>query len=139
VTFHRHYWWYSPPEEEDALGSQREWPSKECVLLLDAELPKDREVVLRKAFGHGSHVWILRLAGRGEEPTRDIRSLVALLAQLFARLPRRSLVLHAKECWSEATYDAKPTKCVADLWRLVRADPNRALVSPQVFQAALGK
>ena len=66
VTFHPHYWWYSSPEEEDALGSLRNWPVDECVLILDAYLPKDREAVLRRAFGHWAHVWILRLVERGE-------------------------------------------------------------------------
>ena len=61
VTFHLHYWWYSSPEEEDAIGSQREWPAEECVLLLDAYLPRDREAVICRAFGHGAHVWVLRL------------------------------------------------------------------------------
>ncbi len=92
-----------------------------------------------QAFGHGGNVWILRLAGQGEESTRDLRSLDALRAQLFARLPKRSLVLHARGCWSEAMCDAKPTKCMAEIWRLMRADPSRALASPKVFQAALGK
>jgi hypothetical protein len=40
---------------------------------------------------------------------------------------------------SEAIYDAKPTKCVAEIWSLGRADPSRALVSPAGFKAALGE
>ena len=80
------------------------------MLLLDAYLPRDREAVLFKAFGHGTNIWILLLVERGEECTSDLRSLVALRAQLFARLPKPSFVLHAKACWSEAVYVAKPTK-----------------------------
>ncbi len=95
--------------------------------------------MLRRSFGHGAHVWVLRLVVRGEECTSDLRSLVALRAQLFARVPKRSPVLHANESWSEAIYDAKPTKCVAERWRPGQADASRALVSPADFQDAMGK
>jgi hypothetical protein len=81
------------------------------------------------------HVWVLRIAGRGEESPRDLRSLVALRVQLFARVPK----LHAKECLSVVMYDARLTNCVAEIGRAGRADPSRALVSPMVFQAALRK
>jgi hypothetical protein len=30
--------------------------------------------------------------------------------------------LHAKQPWSEAMYNAKPTKCVAEVWKLGQED-----------------
>jgi ribonuclease HI len=137
VTYHPHYWWFSSPEDE-ALGSLRMWPVDVCVLLLDAYPPEDRNAVLRRAFGHGNQVWILRLAEPGKASTRDLQSLADLRAQLFARLPKQSLVLHARECWSEGQYDARPSQHATEIWRLGQADPRRALVSPAAFLHALG-
>ncbi len=87
MTFHQHYWWFSSPDDEDALGSQNVWFAEEGVLLLDAYPHKDREAVLHRAFGQRAHVWVLRLGERSAESTRDLRSLVTLRAQRFARLP----------------------------------------------------
>ena len=39
VTFHPHFWWFSSPDDDESLGSVREWPADECILLLDAFPP----------------------------------------------------------------------------------------------------
>ena len=139
VTFHPHYWWFSSPDQcGEPLGSQCDWPAEDCVLLLDAYQPTEREEVLRRAFGHAAQVWILRLAEPGEASTRDHKSLVSLRTQLVARLPKGSLVVHPRECWSEAKFDARPSTHVVEIWRTGRADTRRALLGPADFGQALG-
>ena len=138
MTFHPHFWWFSSPDDEESLGSMREWPADECILLLDAFPPGERNALLRRAFGHLAHTWILRLVEPGEASTLDTRCLVNLKAQLFSRLPRHSLVIQARECWCEAQFDAKPTPHAVEIWRLGCADTRRTLVSPLEFRQALG-
>jgi len=138
VTFHPHFWWFSSPDDDESLGSVREWPADECILLLDAFPPGERNALMRRAFGHLAHTWILRMVEPGEASTRDTRCLVNLKAQLFSRLPRHSLVIQARGCWSEAQFDAKPTPHAVEIWRLGRADAGRLMVSPLEFRQALG-
>ncbi len=75
-------------------------------------------------------MWSLQLANSGTASTRDFKSLADFRAQLFASLPKQSLVLHARECWSEGQYDVRPSQRATEIWRLGRADPRRALISP---------
>ena len=139
VTFHPHFWWYSSLDSDDEVfGSQREWPAEDCVLILDAYPPAERRALLGRAFGHAAHVWVLRMAAPGEASTRDHQSLISLKAHRFARLPKGSLAIHSGKCWSEASYDALPTKHAVEVWRIGRADPHRALLGPVEFGAALG-
>jgi hypothetical protein len=108
-----------------------------CVPLPDAYAPKDRSKVLRRAFGHETHVWILRQAERSEAATRDPRKVVALKAHQYARLPEGSFVTHDQECWAEARYDAKRVKCPVEIWR--PGPPIAGLIKSCLFQLAVGK
>ena len=110
------------------------WPLEACVPpLLDAFAPEDRRRVLRRAFGHEAHVWILRQAERREAVKRDLRYVVALKAQPFARLPVGSLVAYDKECWAEARYDTRRVMCPAETWRLGGGDPQQARINSCSF------
>jgi hypothetical protein len=106
------------------------------VLLLDAYPPEQRRAVLLRAFGYGSHVWILRRAEQGESATRDLKCFVGLRNQFFARLPKRSLALRARECWSEGKHDVKPIRYAIEIRRTEQIDPGQALVNPETFQLA---
>ena len=69
VTFHPHFWWFSSPQGEAALGSLRDWPAEPCVLLLDCYPPTERSDLLKRAFGHHANVWVLRQVVPGENTT----------------------------------------------------------------------
>jgi hypothetical protein len=45
----------------------------------------------------------------------DVACLADLRARLFARLPVQNLVLHARECWSEGQYVARPSQNATEI------------------------
>ena len=61
-------------------------------------------------------------------------------AKLYAELPKKSMVLHRKECWETAAWDVEPSSCTTQLWRLDTCpDPQRRglELSPAVVQQHL--
>lgn len=139
VTYHPHFQWYSSPNPTDtALGAIEDWPPEPCVLLLDAFPPARREILLRKAFGHRELVWIVRLALPTDAQKRDSQILNSMKAQLYARIPKKALTVHSRDCWSEAQYDARQSQHAVEVWRLGRGDASRQFVSPSALAQALG-
>ena len=129
----------SPDQPDQALGAKTDWPPEICVLLLDAFPPARRADLLRRAFGHRKHVWVIRLAVPCEASQRD-RALLQerLKANIFARLKRGSLVVHAVNAWSEAQFDPCPSGNAVEIWRLGQDSGHSSFTVPQVFQQALG-
>ena len=108
------------------------------MLLLDCYPPTERSDLLKRAFGHHAHVWILRQVVPGDNTTKDSKTLINLKAQQIARLPKGSLAIHQSEFWAEAQFDAYPTQHAVEIWRLGRDSSHSAFFSPAGFQQALG-
>jgi len=111
----------------------------ECgILLLDAFPPPERRELLRRATGHGKHVWVLRLVERNEVSSGDHDSLIRAGAVLYTRMSKQSLTIHGRNCWSEAQFDAIPGSGTTEIWRLGRASIEEFFLSPHAFVQALG-
>jgi len=139
VTFHPHFNWYSSPAQSDTeLGSRVEWPTEQCVLLLDAIPPDMRNQLLSKAFNHDAWVWIIRLDKHTQQSVNDRNQLSKLKATLYAQFPAKELLQQKSGCWSTAMYDAQPSEAKTQVWRLGRCDIMQPLLAPSVFRRLLG-
>ena len=139
ATFHPHFQWYVSPDPADVvLGAREKWPEEQCVLILDWFLPSLRHEVLRRAFNHPAWVWILRLDKPCPESRHDKNSLTRLKACHYARIPKGSWILQAKEGWSEARLDEVRSSVAAEVWRTGRGDARAPFLSSADFRRALG-
>ena len=141
VMFNPHFRHFVSPYPPDVhLGSTVTWLPVSALLILDSFAPQQRRKVLEQAATHGSAVWVLWQHENGS----DDPCLVTLqrLARLYAELPKKSMVLHSRECWETAAWDVAPSRCVTQLWRLdacpdsLRSDPEP---SPSVVQQYLNR
>ena len=122
------------------LGAAADWPKVPALLVLDSFAPLLRNQVLAQAAAHPSGVWVLWQ----HKNNPDDPSLVILrrTAKLYAELPKKSMVLHRKECWETAAWDVEPSWCITQLWRLdTSPDPQWCdqELSPAVVQRHLDR
>ena len=104
VTFNPHFLHFVSPYQPDVhLGAIADWPNVPALLVLDSFAPLLRRQVLTQATAHPSEVWVLwRHKNNPDDPSLAILSSTA---KLYAELPKKSMVLHRKECWETAAWD----------------------------------
>ena len=53
-----------------------------------------------------------------KKPDDPYLAILCRTAKLYAELPKKSMVLHRKECWKTAAWDVESSWCATQLWRL---------------------
>ena len=119
MKFHRQLSHFVSPDTKDILlGAEEILPNVSAILILDSCPLETRSRVLAQASAHETRAWILRQDASSHAAREDLSVLRQLRAKLVATLPRGSLVLHDQRCLSNAKWDSKPAKMIAQDRRL---------------------
>ena len=130
VTFNPHFMYFVSPFLPDVrLGAVADWPNVPALLILDSFAPRLRSQILAQAAAHPSVVWVLWQ--HKNNPDDPNLAILRRTARLYAELPKKSMVLHRKDCWETAAWDVEPSSCTTQLWRLDTCpDPQRCGLEP---------
>ena len=141
VNYNPHFLHFSSPHPIDEfLGSVCEWPQLPALLILDSFAPPLRRQILEKAADHRQEMWVLRrhVNGLEEQNLTTLRQV----AQLYAELPKKSMVLHRDGYWESAAWDVDSSRFTSQLWKLnirsaeMQQDPT---LCPEVVQQHLSQ
>ena len=106
VTFNPHFLHFVSPFLPDVrLGAATDWPKVPALLILDSFAPLLRRQVLAQAAAHPSTVWVLWQ--HKNSPDEPSLAILRRTAKLYAELPKKSMVLHRKECWEKAAWEVE--------------------------------
>ena len=119
VNYNPHFLHFSSPHPIDEfLGSVCEWPQLPALLILDSFAPPLRRQILEKAANHRQEMWVLRRHVNGLEEQNLTTSTLRQVAQLYAELPKKSMVLHRDGYWESAAWDVDSSRFTSQLWKL---------------------